>query len=61
VPPDESASTALSAQWLHEIKHDGCRVVARKDGARLKLYSGPGNDFMRSRSCIIDGEAVCCD
>jgi bifunctional non-homologous end joining protein LigD len=60
--------------WLHEIKHDGFRVIARKDGAPVRLYSRPGNDLtdrfplivealarLRSRSCIIDGEAVCCD
>jgi bifunctional non-homologous end joining protein LigD len=58
----------------HEIKHDGFRVIARKDGARVRLYSRPGNDLtyrfplivealtrLRARSCIIDGEAVCCD
>jgi ATP-dependent DNA ligase len=28
--------------WLHEIKHDGFRVVARKDGDRVRLYS-PGS------------------
>jgi ATP-dependent DNA ligase len=33
------------ALWLHEIKHDGFRVVARKDGARVRLYSRPGNDL----------------
>jgi ATP dependent DNA ligase domain len=56
--------------WLHEIKHDGFRVIARKDGDRVRLYSRPGNDMTRrfpliaealtglcSRSCIIDGEA----
>jgi bifunctional non-homologous end joining protein LigD len=61
-------------QWLHEIKHDGFRIIARKDGDRVRLYSRPGNDFtrrfpliakaltgLRSRSCIIDGEAVACD
>jgi ATP-dependent DNA ligase len=60
--------------WLHEIKHDGFRVIARKDGNRVRLYSRPGNDMtrrfpqivealgrLRSRSCIIDGEAVACD
>ena len=31
--------------WLHEIKHDGFRVVARKDGKRVRLYSRPGNDL----------------
>jgi bifunctional non-homologous end joining protein LigD len=59
--------------WLHEIKHDGFRVIARKNGERVRLYSRPGNDLtyrfplivealarLRSRSCIIDGEAVCC-
>jgi bifunctional non-homologous end joining protein LigD len=60
--------------WLHEIKHDGFRIIARKDGGRVQLYSRPGNDMtrrfpliaealarLRSRSCIIDGEAVACD
>jgi bifunctional non-homologous end joining protein LigD len=59
--------------WLHEIKHDGFRVIARKDGDRVRLYSRPGNDMtrrfpliaealtgLRSRSCIIDGEGVAC-
>ena len=31
--------------WLHEIKHDGFRVIARKDGDRVRLYSRPGNDL----------------
>jgi bifunctional non-homologous end joining protein LigD len=59
--------------WLHEIKHDGFRVIARKNGKRVRLYSRPGNDLtyrfplivealakLSSRSCIIDGEAVAC-
>jgi ATP-dependent DNA ligase len=49
------------------------RAVARKDGDRVSRYSRPGNDLtyrftlivdsparLRSRSCIIDGETVCC-
>jgi ATP-dependent DNA ligase len=60
--------------WLHEIKHDGFRIIARKDGHRVRLYSRPGNDLtprfpliaeavsrLRGRSIIIDGEAVACD
>jgi bifunctional non-homologous end joining protein LigD len=59
--------------WLHEIKHDGFRIIGRKDGAQVRLYSRSGNDFsrrfpliiealasLRSRSCTIDGEAVAC-
>jgi hypothetical protein len=40
LPPQPPAGEA----WLHEIKHDGFRVVARKDGKRVRLYSRPGND-----------------
>jgi bifunctional non-homologous end joining protein LigD len=68
------ASTPPSGElWLHEIKHDGFRVIVRKDGRRVRLYSRPGNDLtdrfslivealarLRSRSCIIDGKAVAC-
>jgi bifunctional non-homologous end joining protein LigD len=30
------------SDWLHEIKHDGIRVIARKIDKRIKLYSRPG-------------------
>jgi ATP-dependent DNA ligase len=25
--------------WLHEIEHDGFRIIARKDGARVRLLA----------------------
>ena len=28
-----------SREWLHEIKHDGFRVIARKSGPGVRLYS----------------------
>jgi hypothetical protein len=72
--PTKTDKLPSGGQWLHEIKHDGFRIIARKDGDRVRLYSRPGNDFtrrfpliaealtgLRSRSCIIDGEAVACD
>jgi ATP-dependent DNA ligase len=27
---------AIGPGWLHEIKHDGFRVIARKDGNRVR-------------------------
>jgi ATP-dependent DNA ligase len=72
--PTKTDKLPSGSQWLHEIKHDGFRIIARKDGDRVRLYSRPGNDLtrrfplivdalsrLRSRSCIIDGEAVACD
>src|SRR5262249_19802672 len=72
--PTKTDKLPSGSQWLDEIKHDGFRIIARKDGQRVRLYSRPGNDLtrrfplivetlarLRSRSCIIDGEAVACD
>jgi ATP-dependent DNA ligase len=59
--------------WVHEIKHDGFRVIARKDGDRVRLYSRPGDDLTNRFPLVADaearlrsqslhrGEAVCCD
>jgi bifunctional non-homologous end joining protein LigD len=43
--PSKPDKLPSSSQWLHEIKHDGFRVMARKDGAKVRLYSRPGNDL----------------
>jgi ATP-dependent DNA ligase len=71
--PSSAPQAPSGEEWLHEIKHDGFRVIARKDGASVRLYSRPGNDLtkrfpliveglaqLRLWSCIIDGEAVAC-
>ena len=33
------------SDWIHEIKHDGFRILARKKGAQVRLYSRPSNDL----------------
>jgi ATP-dependent DNA ligase len=71
--PTSASQPPSGEEWLHEIKHDGFRIIARKDGKRVTLYSRPGNDLtyrfpliveglarLPSQSCIIDGEAVAC-
>jgi bifunctional non-homologous end joining protein LigD len=71
--PTKAQQPPSGPLWWHEIKHDGFRVIARKRGNQVRLYSRPGNDLtyrfplivealakLRSRSCFIDGEAVAC-
>jgi hypothetical protein len=31
--------------WIHEIKHDGFRIMARRDAAGVRLITRKGNDF----------------
>jgi len=60
--------------WLHEIKHDGFRLLARKRPTDVRLITRDASDFTHRfpfiemainslpvRSCLIDGEAVVCD
>jgi bifunctional non-homologous end joining protein LigD len=59
---------------LHEIKHDGFRIIAHRSGDRVRLATRAGNNFasrfpliaaaiaaLPMRSCVIDGEAIACD
>src|SRR5262249_50322744 len=59
------------ADWVHEIKHDGYRMIARRDGPSVRLYSRDAYDWtarlpaiaaaakrIKAKSFTIDGEAV---
>ena len=59
---------------MHEIKHDGYRLMARRDPVGIRLLTRNGHDWsprypliveavnqLKVRSCLIDGEAVSCD
>jgi ATP-dependent DNA ligase len=39
---------------IHEIKHDGFRIIARKNGAQVRLYSRPGNDLTSRFPLIVE-------
>ena len=71
--PTKAPEPTVGTAWVHEIKHDGIRVMALKDENVVRLYSRSGNDItrrfplivdalirVRARSCILDGEVVAC-
>ena len=54
--------------WIYEIKHDGFRILARRDRERVRLFTRHGTDFtarypkiaaavesLPVRSCALDG------
>jgi ATP-dependent DNA ligase len=57
--PTKTDKLPSGSQRLHEIKHDGFRVIARKDGPRVRLYSRPGNDLTHRFPLIADALARC--
>ena len=72
--PSPAKAPPSGPGWLHEIKHDGFRILARRDSAGVRLITRNGNDFTHRfpfismavgklpvRSCLIDGEAIVCD
>jgi bifunctional non-homologous end joining protein LigD len=32
-------------EWIHEIKHDGYRLIARREGKRVRLFTRRGHDW----------------
>jgi bifunctional non-homologous end joining protein LigD len=58
--------------WVHEIKHDGYRLIVRRDGKVVRLFTRRGHDWtdrypaiaaaaatkLRAKSFTLDGEAV---
>jgi ATP-dependent DNA ligase len=42
--PTPSKRVPVGSHWIHEIKHDGYRVMVRRDGARIRLFTRNGAD-----------------
>jgi hypothetical protein len=35
--PIKTTKLQSGSQWLHEVKHDGFRIIARKSDARVRI------------------------
>ena len=52
--PTETPRPPSGELWVHEIKYDGFRIIARKGGAHVRLYSRPGNDLTDRFPLIVE-------
>ncbi|MET3839058.1 DNA ligase [Bradyrhizobium sp. OAE829] len=43
--PTRATKVPTSHSWLHEIKHDGYRLIVRSDGKRVRLFTRSGFDW----------------
>ena len=72
--PSTAERPPSGPNWIHEIKHDGYRLMACRNAAGVRLLTRNGHDWasrfpliiqavdaLRLRSCLIDGEAIVTD
>jgi bifunctional non-homologous end joining protein LigD len=71
--PTLAAKPPAGPGWVHEVKHDGYRLIVRRDGETVRLFTRRGYDWtgrysaiasaaakIRAQSFTLDGEAVVC-
>jgi bifunctional non-homologous end joining protein LigD len=69
--PTRGTEVPAGPDWLHEVKHDGYRLIVQREGKRVRLFTRNGHDWSdrypliveaalrnRNSSFVIDGEAV---
>jgi bifunctional non-homologous end joining protein LigD len=69
--PTLAAKPPSGPGWVHEIKHEGYRLIVRRDGDTVRLFTRRGHYWtdrypaiasaaakLRARSFTVDGEAV---
>jgi bifunctional non-homologous end joining protein LigD len=69
--PTLAAKPPSGPGWVHEIRHDGYRLIVRRDGDTVRLFTRRGHDWtdrypaitsaaakLRAKSFTMDGEAV---
>ena len=55
--PSKVARPPSGPLWVHEIKHDGYRLMVRRDGARVRCFTRNGNDWADRFPAIVDAAA----
>ena len=69
--PSKATRPPSGSLWVHEIKHDGYRLMVRRDGLRVRCFTRNGNNWadrfpsiveaaarLEAHSFLIDGEVV---
>ena len=69
--PTRGTKVPAGAEWIHEIKQDGYRLIVQREGKRVRLFTKNGFDWagrypwivesalrLRTENFVIDGEAV---
>jgi ATP dependent DNA ligase-like protein len=71
--PSRTLKPPSGPHWVHKVKHDGYRLIVRRDGDTVRLFTRRGYDWsgrypaiaraaakLRAMSFTIDDEAAVC-
>jgi ATP-dependent DNA ligase len=56
--PRPAKEPPAGPDWIHEIKHDGFRVIARRDGKKVRLISRRGKDLTYRFPLVVQAVAA---
>ena len=72
--PTKAARAPVGPDWVYEIKHDGYRLLVRKTGGTVRIYTRRGADWtkrfprivqavrkLKAASILLDGEGIVYD
>jgi bifunctional non-homologous end joining protein LigD len=71
--PQSASEPPAGPGWIHEVKHDGFRILVHRRGRAVRLFTRNGYNLadrfpliaeaieaLPVRSCVVDGEAIVC-
>src|SRR3954463_10913688 len=71
--PSKAERPPSGPLWIHEIKHDGFRLLVRREGSRVRCFTRGRHDWadrfpaivaaargIKAQSFLLDGEAIVC-
>jgi ATP-dependent DNA ligase len=52
--PTRGTKVPAGPEWLHEIKHDGYRLIVVRDGASVRVFTRNGHDWTGHYPLIVE-------
>jgi bifunctional non-homologous end joining protein LigD len=52
--PTRGTKVPAGPDWIHEIKHDGYRLIVQREGKRVRLFTRNGHDWTDRYPLIVE-------
>ena len=56
--PSAAGCPPSGPDWIHEIKHDGFRLMVRQDSVGIRLLTGNGHDWSDRYPLIVEAKRL---